>query len=238
MPHNWNMNSPARNRLAALIAAGMLLFFTLVFALILATGFYFAANGQNAAPLAVVSAVEGKVTVVRNGTSIAVTQSMALQTNDRLTTADDGQVTITFGDKGSLALGQSTSIVINEGLTGERASISSVGLLGGRLHSIINASLRASRGFEVHTPNAIAGVRGTDFVTAYIAGKPCPGFPNCLRYTDVGVRKGRVEVSNPLNPKAKPVIATAGYETTVPCEQPPAVPSPLGMEEMLSPSYR
>ena len=54
----------------------------------------------------------------------------------------------------------------------------------------------------MRTPNAVVGVRGTDFTTKYVAGKPCPGFPQCLRYTDVGVYKGIVEVSNPTNPKA------------------------------------
>ena len=199
-----------------------------------------AAIGQGGAGVGLVSAIEGDATVVRNGRNIKVTQAMALETNDKLITAGDGRVTVTFGDNSSLTLGPSTSIVINERVTGATPSgITRVGLLAGQLHSIINAGLRASGGsYEVHTPNAMAGVRGTDFKIAYIAGKPCPGFPNCLRYTDVGVLKGRVEVSNPLNPKAAPVIATAGYETTVPCEEPPAVPSPLGMDEMLSPAYR
>jgi hypothetical protein len=212
----------------------------LLFALIVAMCLRGAAIGQGGTGVGLVSAIEGDATVVRNGRNIKVTQAMALETNDKLITAGDGRVTVTFGDNSSLALGPSTSIVINEGVTGATPSaITRVGLLAGQLHSIINAGLRASGGsYEVHTPNAIAGVRGTDFKIAYIAGKPCPGFPNCLRYTDVGVLKGRVEVSNPLNPKAAPVIATAGYETTVPCEEPPAVPSPLGMDEMLSPAYR
>lgn len=233
------MESDARVRhwqRSALIAARRYLLFTLIVAMCLRG----AAMGQGGAGVGLVTAIEGNATIVRNGGSLKVTQAMALETNDKLITGGDGHVTITFGDNSSLALGPSTSIVINEGVAGGTPStITRVGLLGGHLHSIINAGLRASGGsFEVHTPNAIAGVRGTDFKTAYIAGKPCPGFPNCLRYTDVEVYKGRVEVSNPLNPKAAPVIATAGYETTVPCEEPPAVPSPLGMDEMLSPAYR
>jgi hypothetical protein len=155
-------------------------------------------------------------------------------------TGHDGRLTITFGDSSTLAVGESATIVVNEGLSRPPTSgISRVGLLSGHLRSIVNAGLRGlTTDFEVRTPNAIIGVRGTEFETAYIAGTPCPGFPNCTRYTDVGVYKGRVEVRNPLNPHAAPVIATAGYETTVPCEEPPAVPSPLGMEQMLSPAYR
>jgi len=187
-----------------------------------------------------VTALEGGAVLVRNGRKQKVTRAMALEANDKLATAPDGHLIVTFGDNSSLALGQSSTIVLNEGVTGGAGSgISRVGLLGGHLHSIFNAGLRGvGPGFEVRTPNAIVGVRCTEFETAYIAGTPCPGFPDCLRYTDVGVYKGRVEVSNPLNPNAAPVTATAGYETTIPCEQPPAAPSPLGMNQMLSPAYR
>jgi hypothetical protein len=185
-----------------------------------------------------VTALHGIATLVRNGQVLKVVPPMALETNDKLVTEDDAHLVVTFGDNSRLDVGQSSSIVINEGLVNPTSGLTRVGLLVGRLHSTINTALRATAGFEVRTPNAIAGVRGTVFDVAYIAGTPCPGFPNCLRYTDVGVYKGRVEVSNPLNPKAAPVIATAGYETTVPCEEPPATPSPLGMEKMLTPGYR
>jgi hypothetical protein len=92
-------------------------------------------------------------------------------------------------------------------------------------------------GFEVHTPNAVASVRGTDFDTEYIEGKPCPGFPQCLRYTDVGVYKGTVAVRNPTSLKSISVLVAAGYETTVPCELPPATPGPLGMGDLTGPGY-
>ena len=196
-----------------------------------------AARAQNS--VGVVTAIDGEAEVVRNGQTLKVTLAMTVESNDKLVTKREGRLTVTFGDNSRLVVGPSTSIVINDGVSGASSSISRVGLLGGRLRSIVDLGLRgAGHGFEVRTPNAVMGVRGTEFEVAYIAGTPCPGFPDCLRYTDVGVYKGRVEVSNPLNPKAAPVLATAGYETTVPCEEPPATPSPLGMNELLSPAYR
>ncbi len=189
-----------------------------------------------------VTAIDGEATLEHHGRASKVVLAMALETNDKLVTQRNAHLTVTFGDNSSLELGESSTIVINQGVVGGGAAsgISRVGLLGGHLHSIFNAGMRgiSPASFEVRTPNAIVGVRGTDFATAYIAGTPCPGFPDCLRYTDVGVYKGHVEVTNPLNPHAPAVIATSGYETTVPCEQPPAAPSPLGMNEMLSPAYR
>jgi ferric-dicitrate binding protein FerR (iron transport regulator) len=211
--------------------------------IVLMMGVYSAICSSNAAlaqgVVALVTELVGSATLIRNGQMVKVVVPMALQTNDRLVTESDAHLVVTFGDNSRLELGQSSSIVINQGLVaGATSGITRVDLMGGHLRSIVNAGLRGMAGFEVRTPNAVAGVRGTDFDTAYIAGTPCPGFPNCLRYTDVAVHKGRVEVSNPLNPQAAPVITTAGYETTVPCEEPPATPSPLGMEQMLSPAYR
>lgn len=187
-----------------------------------------------------VTAISGSADLVRNGHKMKVTLAMAVLTGDRLTTGHDSLLTLTFADNSRLLLSGSTTITINPGLVGTpSSSITRVGLLGGQLRSIINRGLRsAGVGFEVRTQNAIAGVRGTIFETKYVAGTPCPGFPDCKRYTDVGVYRGRVEVRNPLNPSAAPVIVGEGYETTVPCEEPPATPSPLGMSELTSPAYR
>jgi hypothetical protein len=210
----------------------------IILALLVISQSWSVARAQNSVGL--VTAIDGEAELVRNGRTSNVTMAMAVETNDKLVTTRESHLTVTFGDNSRLVMGASTTIVINDGVIGASSSISRVGLLGGRLRSIVNLALRsaAGRGFEVRTPNAVMGVRGTEFEVAYIAGTPCPGFPDCLRYTDVGVYKGRVEVSNPLNPKAAPVLAPAGYETTVPCEEPPATPSPLGMNELLSPAYR
>ena len=78
----------------------------------------------------------------------------------------------------------------------------------------------------------MVGIRGTDFETEYIAGKPFPGFPQCLRYTDVGVYQGLVEVSNPTSAQPAAVRESAGYETTLPCELPPANPSTFGLAQL------
>lgn len=221
-------------RTTPLIGAAASVFLLLAIAMALSGS----ALGQTAS-VGMITAIEGDATLVRNGQTIKVTRSMALENNDKLTTSGDGLLTVTFGDNSTMALGQSSTIVINQDVASAPSAIKRVGLLGGHLRTIFNAGLRqVGGGFEVRTPNALTGVRGTEFEIAYIAGTPCPGFPKCLRYTDVGVYKGRVEVSNPLNPKAAPVITAAGYETTVPCEEPPATPSPLGMEQMLSPGYR
>jgi FecR protein len=145
--------------------------------------------------------------------------------------------TISLVDGSQLTLSESTAIVVDQSVVGPRPADSIVNLFKGKLRSVINLRGGSLPDFEVHTPNAVAGVRGTDFETEYIEGKPCPGFPRCLRYTDVGVYKGVVEVRNRIGTKATSVLVSSGYETTVPCELPPANPGPLGMGNLSAPGY-
>ena len=113
-----------------------------------------------------------------------------------------------------------------------------MGLLGGKsaLH-LESGFAPLSPGFEVRTPNAVMGVRGTEFEPPISRARPVQDFPTACATPMWGFTRA-VEVNNPLNPKAASGYRHRGYETTVPCEEPPAKPSPLGMNEMLSPAYR
>src|SRR5205807_6382884 len=137
---------------------------------------------------------------------------------DKLETATHSDVTVQLIDGSELTLADSTSIIIGQALMSVSRTDAAVALFKGKVRSIVNLTGGSLPNFEIHTPNAVAVVRGTDFETQYIEGKPCPGFPQCLRYTDVGVYKGIVEVHNPTSAKPIRVKVTSGYETTVPCE--------------------
>lgn len=182
--------------------------------------------------------VKGSAHLIRGAQSLTIAVGTAVDLGDKIVTAPNAEVTLTLRDGSTLNLGQSGTLTIDHVVGAAAAPPSVIGLLGGRLRSVVAAVLRGTNGsYEVHTPNAIAGVRGTKFDTAFIDGIPCPGFPTCLRYTEVGVFEGVVEVSNPTNPSASPVIVKAGYETTVPCQEPPTSPGPLGIGEMGGPGY-
>jgi hypothetical protein len=185
-----------------------------------------------------ITGLEGESTLERAGHQSPVAVATELRSGDRLRTGLHSHLNITLLDGSQLTLFEDSSMVLGGIPSTHRTSFTN--LLKGRLRSLIKwspSSLSASSVFEVHTPNAIAGVRGTDFETAYIEGRPCPGFPDCLRYTDVGVYKGVVEVSNPTSKTAAAVTVTEGHETKVPCELPPTASAPLGLGEIGGPSY-
>jgi ferric-dicitrate binding protein FerR (iron transport regulator) len=158
--------------------------------------------------------------------------------HDELVTQRDSSIVIVLNGGSKLSLGESSSIIIDEHVFNREGASNStlIKLLVGKLHSIVPVTERKTN-FLVRTGNAICGVRGTDLEVSYIEGKPCPGFPDCLRYTDVGVYRGVVEVRSATNRSAPPVQVSGGYETTVPCEIPPSSPSPLGATEFEAPGY-
>jgi ferric-dicitrate binding protein FerR (iron transport regulator) len=179
--------------------------------------------------------LQGAADVNRNGRTIAAASGMQILVGDKIQTSQKSRVTVELIDGSELTLSEGSSIVIDRAMTSVADSM--IELFKGRLRSLVNMAPGKATGFEVHTPNAVASVRGTDFDVEYIEGKPCPGFPQCLRYTDVGVYKGTVEVRNPTSLKSISVRVAAGYETTVPCELPPAPPAPLGIGDLMGPGY-
>lgn len=187
-----------------------------------------------------VAQVDGTVTIRRGAQDLPVSAAMPVLVNDALDTRANSHVTVTLNDGSQLVLSESTRVVIEKyALAGTAPLRGSINLALGRLRAIVAfAAGGPVPDFEVHTPNAVAAVRGTEFETTFVEGKPCPGFPECSRYTEVGVYKGVVEVSNPTNPAAAHVRITPGYETNVPCELPPTSAGPLGMGEMGAPGYR
>ena len=184
-----------------------------------------------------ITTVSGIAKLLRSGKELDVAPAMPVAIGDQIRTAPDAQVSVTFADGSSAELGESSSFTIDRyALSGSTRKSALLALWGGHLRTIVKVAAAAAHDFEVHTPNAIVAVRGTEFETAFIDGRPCPEDRSCMRYTTVGVSSGIVAVSNPSNP-APPIEVDEGYETTVACESPATSPAPLGMEELGAPGY-
>jgi ferric-dicitrate binding protein FerR (iron transport regulator) len=185
-----------------------------------------------------ITAIRGAARVYRNVKQLAATVGMLVLLGDKIETLAASELTLVLSGGTELKLSESSTMTIDQNVASQPAIRSTVGLIVGKLRALVNATAARSVDFKVHTPNAVAGVRGTDFEIAYIEGKPCPAQPTCLRYTTVGVYQGTVVVSNPTSPPGSaPVTVTAGYQTTIPCETPPTGPSPWGTEELRAPGY-
>lgn len=179
------------------------------------------ANAQNT--VGTVSQLSGVVNVQRGGATMAGVVHMPIQLHDRISTGPDGSVAIALVDQSSLQLGSNGVLVIDESvMVNGVGAPSKVGLLGGKLHSLIVGAMRGnSPAFEVHTPNAVGAVRGTEWDTTYVDGTTRNDYPHCTQFTDVDVQEGTVNVSNKLDPSTGSQDVHAGHHTTVACAAAP-----------------
>ena len=174
-----------------------------------------------------VSELTGTAHLERGGSTQPVTSGMAIDLKDKLTTDAGGHLTITLSDNSKLDLAEQSTLVIDEQVVGGGApQTTKVSLLGGHLDSLVTKALRGTApSFEVKTPNAIAGVRGTKFGVGYAPSSPvCGDAPT----SDVSVAQGTVEVANSASPSIG-IAIEGGYETVVCAGKPPLPPGPLGI---------
>lgn len=123
-----------------------------------------------------ISALTGEVTLVRGGSSSKAIQGANIDLDDRLTTGPGSALTVTLSDGSRLEVSESSTIVIDGAVAAPKAATgggTSVFLLGGVLKSFVNNAGGPNK-FQVHTPNAVAAVRGTIFTVEYHSAQPPP----------------------------------------------------------------
>ncbi len=175
-----------------------------------------------------ISAIHGKVMLTRTGKTIPAAYGTQIQVGDQMVTEPASNVTVTLADGSQLGLDESSTMVIDENMLnrdGSRAA-TSINLLGGLLHSIVRHAPGNAPNYVVHTPNAAAAARGTDYDTDYHKDVDDKEHQGCHEYTDVSVREGEVEVTNTQNPGAGSVKLKKGQKTRIRCAAMPLPPSP------------
>lgn len=185
-------------------------------------------------PAGSVTSLTGDVHIERHGTTVPATPGMAVDVGDRLVTAANSRVTVTLTDNSKLELDQSTSMVIDNQAFTPGSRNTKLSLFSGLVRSFVSYTSSPAPNFEVHTPNAVASARGTQYDTS--TGTQPPGtmneedrkkYKDCRRFTQVSVYEGTVEVENTTNPAGGTVQVPAGHKTTVVCGLAPFQPSEL-----------
>src|SRR6266478_3342203 len=178
-----------------------------------------AAHAQN--NVGTITQLQGVASIERNGATTPAMMNQPVMLHDKIATNPNASMTIGLVDSSFLQLASSSTLTMDESvIVNGVGAPSKVGLLGGGLHSVIVGAMRgSSTTFEVHTPNAIGAVRGTEFTSDYEEGTPRDKdkYKDCTQFTDLDVQDGTVNVTNPLNPRAGNVDVHAGHHTTVAC---------------------
>ena len=174
------------------------------------------ARAQNT--VGTITQIQGVANIQRGALNIAAAPNMPVMLHDKITTQPGASLTIGLVDNSSLQLGSDAALTIDESvLVNGVGAPSKVGLLNGKLHSLIVGAMRGSTTtFEVHTPNAIGAVRGTEFSSDAEDGKANDKYKDCLHWTEFDVQDGNVQVCNTDNPP-KCEECHAGHECSVAC---------------------
>jgi hypothetical protein len=141
-------------------------------------------------PLGSFTSISGFVHVQRAKETewIKAEQNMSVYFGDKIKSGDDGEGEITFNDQSLLKIHQNAHIAINT-IISPVEKRNSIILFFGRIWSRISKEALRRKAFEVQTPTAVCGARGTEFSTAV--------------YEDgtmlVRVDSGRVNVDNETN---------------------------------------
>ena len=172
-----------------------------------------------------VAGVEGTVEVLHAGAStwdpLAIQDDILLQ--DRVRTQPQSKLKILFQDDSILTLGAETELTVDEQVLQPSGGDTSLfNLIRGVLKAVVadRYALPGSR-FEIRTPTAVAGVRGTGFFINCILGAD-PSLDNCLF---VGLFN-RIRVESLTFP-GQPVFLERQFYTEVQRNQPPDPPQPL-----------
>ena len=113
-----------------------------------------------AADTAVVAGLRGAPTVTRGGASTPLRRGDAVAIGDRIATDASSRVKLLLADDSVLSIGSGTEVVIDELLLGSERR-GRLRVLAGRFKLAIAAWLSGPSDYQIETPTAVAGVRGT-----------------------------------------------------------------------------
>jgi len=171
---------------------------------------------------AVVTYVKGRVQVKKSGeiSWIKAVKDMKLNIGDTIRTRRRSKAIVNLGTKAKLKLGQLTTIVISPKNV-DINNITDIKLEDGALLS----KVRKPAKFEVETPNAVAGVRGTQFIVEYIKR---------LKMTKLVVIDGKVLLSTLKDIEKKTAKLVEAAQKSVAVEDyAPSTPSATSVESEL-----
>jgi hypothetical protein len=168
----------------------------------------FCAGTVWAQEIGTVASLEGQADIGRGGAWQPAAIGTAIHTGDELRTGTPGRLRIVFQDDSVVTVSDDSHLVIDQQVFDPNRGVahSLIELLRGKVRSLVGEYYHTvGNRYEVKTPTAVCGVRGTEFVMSYDADTEA---------TEVVGLSGHVEVHSILDPTGPGVLITA-HEATV-----------------------
>ncbi|HUT71056.1 MAG TPA: FecR family protein [Desulfatiglandales bacterium] len=114
-----------------------------------------------------ITSVSGSVEIKREKETqwMRAERNMPVYYGDDIKTSEDGNITITFLDESLMTVQPNTHVALNT-IISPLEKRNSVLLFFGRIWNKVRSKVVQMRGYEVQTPTAVLGVRGTEFEAA------------------------------------------------------------------------
>src|SRR5499433_4264719 len=164
------------------------------------------AAAQTATPVGIVTTLQGQATVahVASSSTLPLKFKDSIFERDRINTAENSIVKVLMGGRAVVTVRELSVLTITEDL-----GRTTVNLKSGKIAvSVAKQKMKPGETLEVHTPNAVAAVRGTVFVVEVARQGAQAGGGNLGAATQVTSVTGTVEVSAANNP-ANTALLTA-----------------------------
>jgi len=145
-----------------------------------------------AAPVGKISAIQGRVDVLKAGKNVAAPVSLgaAVDVGDIYRTKTKSRAVITFNNNNILKIAPATRIEIQQYMIEKENSSAVMKLYRGKVQAEAHqdfakraAAFAEGNRFEVHTPNAVAGIRGSDMIVGFTNGTTMVVFISGQGYT-------------------------------------------------------
>jgi hypothetical protein len=161
----------------------------------------------------IVTAVNGAATVISTEGSESVEKGTRVFLGDRLETGDDSGLKILFNDDSLISLGANATLEITEFVYTPTKRKSFSNLVKGKLKGIIQKIPGVETDIEFATPNAVAGIKGTELYIDTLGG---------IFYTHEGEIYLRGILKCP-----REVVVGAGQFSEILQDGCPSVPAPI-----------
>jgi hypothetical protein len=157
------------------------------------------AMGAQKSPVGTAVAIIGDVVVLRDKIENPLKLGQSVFSGDLVSVRDEGRAKIVLSDKSVISiLSKSKTLVHYEGKPGQSKTL--LELMYGSVRSTVTTNSDNKKHFEVKTPSATAGVRGTDFTTTYYESS---------KVTKVQTLEGAVELR--ANHADRKLLVPAGF---------------------------
>ncbi len=189
------------------------------------TAMLFAIASQGICSIGKIAGLEGRVWIVRAGQTIPARLSMRVEQGDEIRTGENGKCKVLFNDDTLLKIGESSAVDLTKYVVkpAEDTRVSTLKLLFGRVRAVITRFFSSYNSrFFIQTPNAVTGVRGTDFFVGYENNR-----------TEVYVFDGKVTVANLLGEAKREIVLTFDSATRIEGANPPVEPFTPSREEIM-----